>query len=79
MSVMSCNRKGCENILCDRYSKKYGYICNDCFSELLDSTKLPSEFMHTDKISIAYLDQYKKFHNEQMEIEFPDINKEKKN
>ena len=34
MSVMECRRKGCENILCDRYSDDYGYICDGCFREL---------------------------------------------
>ena len=54
MSVQSCNRKGCLNILCDRYSQRYGYICNDCFSELLESTDPPDVFMNTDKYSREY-------------------------
>ena len=36
MGVMTCNRNGCENIMCDYYSQKYGYICYECFNELLD-------------------------------------------
>lgn len=35
MGVLHCNRKGCNNILCDRYSHKYGYICDECFEELI--------------------------------------------
>jgi len=35
MSVLLCDRNGCENILCDRYSYTYGYICNECFEELV--------------------------------------------
>jgi len=35
MGVMSCNRKGCNNIMCDRHSNNYGYICNECFDELV--------------------------------------------
>ena len=35
MGVLACNRYGCENIMCDRYSSEYGYICNDCFDELV--------------------------------------------
>jgi len=35
MGVMKCDRKGCERILCDRYSKEYGYICDECFEELV--------------------------------------------
>ena len=33
MGVMSCNRKSCENIMCDTYISQVGYICNDCQSE----------------------------------------------
>lgn len=36
MSVLSCDRNSCENIMCDRYSHKHGYICHECFSELVD-------------------------------------------
>ena len=35
MSVLACDRKGCENIMCDRCSRRYGYICNNCFQELV--------------------------------------------
>lgn len=35
MSVLECSRRGCENIMCDRYSREYGYICYDCFRELV--------------------------------------------
>lgn len=34
MGVMNCDREGCTNILCDRYSNEFGYICNECFREL---------------------------------------------
>jgi len=34
MSVLACNRGNCENIMCDRLSHDYGYICNECFAEL---------------------------------------------
>ena len=36
MSVLQCNRHGCPNIMCDRYSERYGYICRDCFDELVN-------------------------------------------
>ena len=35
MGVLICSRNGCENILCDRYSDYHGYICNECFDELI--------------------------------------------
>ena len=36
MGVLSCDRLGCQNIMCDRLSFKYGYICNECFDELVE-------------------------------------------
>lgn len=35
MSVLTCSRGNCERIMCDRYSPNYGYICADCFEELV--------------------------------------------
>lgn len=35
MSVLACSRNGCENIMCDRYSSTYGYLCDSCFDELV--------------------------------------------
>ena len=37
MGVLPCSRQSCENIMCDRYSPRHGYICNECFEELIDS------------------------------------------
>jgi len=53
MGVMACNRKGCDNIMCQRYSGKSGYICGECYIELLEQDpKNPGdveEFMNTPK------------------------------
>jgi len=35
MGVMACCRIGCDNIMCDRCSNRHGYICDECFDELL--------------------------------------------
>ncbi len=35
MGVLACNRLGCDGIMCDRYSDEHGYICDDCFEEIL--------------------------------------------
>jgi hypothetical protein len=35
MSVLSCCRSDCTNIMCDRCSPDYGYICETCFNELV--------------------------------------------
>lgn len=34
MSVLECDRNGCESIMCDYYSHRHGYICNSCLEEL---------------------------------------------
>ena len=35
MGVMACNRNGCKNVMCDRYSEEHGYLCDECFDELV--------------------------------------------
>lgn len=35
MGVRQCNRRGCQSIMCDHYSNKYGYICVECRNELM--------------------------------------------
>jgi hypothetical protein len=35
MGVLRCSRGDCENVMCDRVSHNYGYICNECFEELI--------------------------------------------
>ena len=36
MSVLACSREGCRNIMCDRYSFRHGYICHECYDELVE-------------------------------------------
>ncbi len=51
MGVMMCDREGCENVMCDRYSLNFGYICQECFDELVNSgieTRM-AEFMRIPK------------------------------
>ena len=68
MGVMGCSRKGCDNIMCDRYSDDYGYICWECFNELVSSgaeTNLSN-----------FMDSYPKRNNEEasearFNVEFP--------
>ncbi len=35
MGVLPCSRVGCTNVMCDRLSQKWGYICDDCFEEMV--------------------------------------------
>jgi hypothetical protein len=32
MGVLSCDRQGCNSIMCDRYSYSFGYICANCYT-----------------------------------------------
>lgn len=34
MSVLNCSRSYCDNIMCERLSSTYGYICDSCYEEL---------------------------------------------
>jgi len=45
MGVLQCDRNDCEEILCDRYNRDYGYICDGCFEELVDSRRDIQTFM----------------------------------
>ncbi len=36
MGVLACDRYKCKNIMCDLLSHEYGYICSDCFAELVE-------------------------------------------
>lgn len=51
MGVLSCDRNECKNIMCDRLSHKYGYICYECFEELVNSgpTTDIKTFMKSEK------------------------------
>lgn len=35
MGVLECSRVGCKNVMCNRYSSTYGYLCYECFEELV--------------------------------------------
>ena len=50
MGVLACDRNRCENIMCDYYSPIYGYICNECFEELMEGKERSIEaFMESIK------------------------------
>lgn len=52
MGVLNCSRNGCGNIMCDRHSHEYGYICSECFAELISSgpTTDINEFMQSERV-----------------------------
>ncbi len=58
MGVLPCDRVGCENIMCDRLSTQHGYICWECFDELVASGTLGvNGFMNTPKQLKRQFDQ----------------------
>ena len=57
MSVLQCDRKGCRNVLCDRHARGYGYICDECFEELVGSGLNAQAFMDTYKTDPRALDR----------------------
>lgn len=54
MGVMPCAREGCEHIMCRRYNSHHGYICEECFADLVvflaerdgSSVKIVEAFMN---------------------------------
>ena len=62
MGVMKCNRNGCDNIMCQRHSYDYGYICWECYDEMDASNQHPQIFMSSIRIKTplyAYNDIFK--------------------
>lgn len=49
MGVMECDRRDCENIMCNLYSSEFGYICYECFEELKKSNLDIATFMSKSK------------------------------
>lgn len=52
MSVLSCCRRNWENIMCDRVSYIHGYICEECFVELINSDLDVGAFMKSEKVVV---------------------------
>ncbi len=49
MGVMACDREGCVNVMCDRYSYTFGHLCGECFDELVNCDAEMAVFMETTK------------------------------
>ena len=62
MGVLACDRKGCENIMCDFCSYQYGYLCQECKEELIQSGPCSiDEFMRTEKLPSFSSDSWESF------------------
>lgn len=63
MSVLACRRNGCDNIMCDRFNYEFGYLCDECFEELIrlgKETNIPV-FMCSVKLPKASVDESRDF------------------
>lgn len=68
MGVMECSRVGCTNVMCDRYSPNYGYICNECLEQLRTSPVTIPTFMKMHKEE--YKELFMKDRTEEIDKEF---------
>lgn len=61
MGVLACDRYKCENIMCDLLSYNFGYICGECFGELVESGYKTDieDFMNSPKRKTSKLDTAK--------------------
>jgi len=74
MGVMACSRNGCENVMCDLLSNKYGYICGDCHTELYNRIQDISKFMESEKVEDSEFHLVQ--HQERVAREFTDPHKD---
>ena len=78
MSVLQCDRYGCENIMCDRLILNgVFYICNSCYSELLKyKYSWPAEMKKSDverlirEFMDSPVDTHKALKSEEIDDEF---------
>jgi len=58
MGVLACDRRGCENVMCDHLSQSFGYLCYSCMQELksINGTLTIQQFM--DSPAILYKRSY---------------------
>ena len=72
MGVLACDREGCDNIMCNRVSYNYGYICHKCFEELVLSgpTTDIKRFMDTesDPLTITEVEKAKRLFEEEFQL-----------
>jgi hypothetical protein len=50
MGVLPCGRDGCENIMCRRSVLGTGYICDECYEELLEYRRTWPDIMTRENI-----------------------------
>ncbi len=64
MGVKQCDRNGCENVMSDYCSQKYGYLCADCFIEMKKLEISIQRFMSLPKYAEPNYDYDGEFEND---------------
>ena len=59
MGVLACDRRGCDNIMCDTYIPTVGYICNECKEEFIGTTEHTMTDAGIMYALTVFMDQYK--------------------
>lgn len=70
MGTRRCQRHGCENVMCDRYSATYGYICDYCFNELVDCGMQTDidDFMEVEKPRSCWKQDHYAFFDQEFQL-----------
>lgn len=58
MSVLACNRVGCNNIMCDTYVPHIGYICFECQKEFINFLINNGYIVNNEYQVIEHLEQF---------------------
>jgi hypothetical protein len=75
MGVISCERNGCTNIMCNRHSNLYGDICDECYNELLERIDIDiNAFMASRKENNNMHNNAKRLWEDYLDAEFEDRN-----
>lgn len=75
MSVLSCARRGCDEVMCQTYVPDVGYICRDCqkeFKGYVGSRKdvFPDSPMSIEVALKSFMETYKgDFHIREIDVE----------
>jgi len=71
MSVLSCNRNGCDSVMCDTYIPGVGYICRECKSEFKEYLGSDATEMHRNDLihELKHFMEKIKFSQEQISVD----------
>jgi len=69
MSVKSCSRSGCNNIMCRTYVNSIGYICNECQDEFKEYLILKQIKANTEDEIIKALEKFMEIRRSDFKID----------